>query len=154
MSASSGGQIGSGVRVAYALSSPHSWLEIPQITDVKVPGITRSRIDSTIHGVTSLKTYIPGLGDVNDAELTLETDLGDTTHQAIEALNISQTTVWVRFQIPVIADLSTTQYYAIQMQARVSSHVIETPIDGLKTTKVMFQFNANYFTQKAMASAF
>lgn len=154
MSTTSGGQIGSGVRVGYAASSPHTWVEITQITDVKVPSITRSRIDSTIHGVTSLKTYIPGLGDVSDAELTLETDLGATDHLALQQYERSQTTIWVRFQIPDRSDLSTASYFAIQLQARVASYVIETPIDGLKTTKVTFQFNANYFTQLPMASAF
>jgi len=150
--ASDGGQIGSGVRVFLASSTPHSWLEIPQITDVKIPSITRGRIESTVHGTTSLKTYIPGLGDVNDAELTLETSLLDTTHQLLSSLERTQTTYWFRYQVPAIADLTTTTYYAVQLQGRVASYVIDTPIDGLKTTKVTIQFVANYMVQNPMAS--
>jgi hypothetical protein len=150
--ASDGGQIGSGVRVFLAVTSPHAWLEIPQITDVKIPSIARSKIDSSVHGVQSLKTYIPGLGDVNDAELTLETSLLDTTHQLLSTLERTQATYWFRYQVPAISDLSTTTYYAVQLQGRVASYVIDTPIDGLKTTKVNITFVSSYMVQNPMAS--
>jgi hypothetical protein len=151
-----GGQLGSGVQVAYSLNnSPQTWIEIPEILDVVVPAIERDRVESTVHGTTSLRTYIPGLGDVRDGELTLRANLtAGSVHLALQALNISQDTIWVRYEVPDTSNLSTTNFMGVQMQARVSSWLPETPIDGIKTISVKFQHQDNFFQQPTMAAQF
>ena len=156
MTATSGGQLGSGVQIAYSLNtSPQSWIEIPQIMDAVVPIVTRDRVETTFHGVTSLRTYIPGLGDVRDGEVTVLADLEvGGPHLALEQLERSQDTIWVRYEVPQISNLSTTTYFAVQVQAKVGSWELETPIDGAKTIKITFQFQDNYMVQQPMASQF
>lgn len=151
-----GGQLGSGVQVAYSLNnSPQTWIEIPQIMEAVIPVVERDRVDSTVHGVTSLRTYIPGLGDVRDGELTLLANLtANSVHMGLAVLERSQDTIWVRFEVPDTSNLSTTNFMAVQMQARVSGWVLETPIDGAKTLKVTFQFQDGFMLQPAMAAQF
>lgn len=156
MTATSGGQLGSGVKVAYSTNtSPQVWVEIPQIQDVVIPQVNRDRVETTTHGVTSLRTYIPGLGDVRDAELTLLADLETGgVHLALQQLEQSQNTIWMRFEVPQISDLSTTTYFAVQIQAKISQWELNTPIDGAKELKVTAQFQDNFMVQQPMASAF
>lgn len=149
------GQIGSGVKVAYATGTPHTWVEITQIMNCTIPNRTRDRVETTIHGVTGDRTYIPGLSDVEDAELELLADLDATSsHMALEALERSQATTWFRFEVPNESTLSTAQYFARQIQGRVAGWTLNTPIDGAKTITVTIQFAANMMTQLPMASQF
>ena len=150
-----GGQIGSGVKVAYAVTSPHTWVAIPQILEVSIPNVERDRVETTIHGVTSLRTYIPGLGDVSDAELELEANLDvGGVHVTLKDFEQSQTTLWFRFEVPRTATLSTTDYAAVQIQGRIASWVLNTPIDALKTISMSIQFESNYMWQQPMTSQF
>lgn len=150
-----GGQLGSGVKVAYAAASPHTWIAIPQIMDAVIPIVTRDRVETTVHGTTSLRTYIPGLGDVRDGEITVLANLtAGGVHLALQALERSQDTIYVRFEIPDTSNLSTTNYMAIQVQARVASWELDTPIDDAKTIKITFQFQDSYQTQPPMTSQF
>lgn len=148
-----GGQIGSGVKAAFATSTPHTWVEITQLLNVTIPNVTRDRVETTIHGVTSLRTYIPGLGDVSDFELDLLADLDvDSVHMQLKSYEQAQTTLWFRFEVPNEATLSTANYYAVQIQGRVASWELDTTIDGAKTLKVTGQFEGNYMSQQAMTS--
>lgn len=151
-----GGQLGSGVQVAYSLNnSPQTWIEITQIMDAVIPQVERDRVESTVHGVTSLRTYIPGLGDVRDGELTLLANLSTGgVHLALQQLERSQDTIWVRFEVPDTSNLSTTNFFAVQLQARVSGWTLDTPIDGAKTIKVLLQFQDNFMTQQPMVAQF
>ena len=151
-----GGQLGSGVQVAYSLNnSPQTWIEIPQIMDAVIPIVTRERVETTFHGVTSLRTYIPGLGDVRDGELTLLANLtSGGVHLALRTLERSQDTIWVRFEVPDTSNLSTTTFMAVQLQAKVASWELNTPIDDAKTIKVVFQFSDNYMVQDPMTAQF
>lgn len=152
----SGGQIGSGVQIAYSLLSPHTWVEIPEIREVSsLPNIERDRVETTIHGVTSLRTYIPGLGDVSDLEFTVRANLdASSVHSTLRTLERDQTTVWIRVEVPVTSNLSTTTFVAYTMQARCSMWELEAPIDDLKVLNITFQFEDNYMFQLAMAAAF
>ena len=151
-----GGQIGSGVKIAFATSTPHTWVPITQIQgEPVVPTIERDRVETTIHGTTSLRTYIPGLGDVADAEIEVLANLdASSSHIALRNYERSQTTLWFRFEVPNEAVLSTAQYVAVQMQGRVSKWMLKTPIDGAKTIQISLQFENNYQYQNPMASAF
>ena len=156
MTATSGGQLGSGVKVAYSLNnSPQTWIASPQILDVVIPTVNRDRVETSVHGTTSLRTYIPGLGDVRDGELTLLADLViGGPHLALRALERSQDTIWVRFEVPQISNLSTTTYLAVQIQAKVATWELNTPIDGAKEIKTVVQFQDSYMVQDPMSSAF
>lgn len=148
--------IGSGVKIGYALSSPHTWIEIPKIIgEPTIPGTERDRVETTIHGTTSLRTYIPGLADVQDLEFDVIADLTlASVHMDIQALERAQTTIWVRVQIPVDSVLSTTTYMAFQMQGRVSRWIPNSPIDDVRTISITIQFEDNYMVQQAMADQF
>jgi hypothetical protein len=151
-----GGQLGSGVKIAYATATPHTWVPITQIMgEPQVPAIERDRVETTIHGTTSLRTYIPGLGDVADAEFEVLANLdSSSSHAALRNYERSQTTLWFRFEVPNESDLSTAQYVAVQIQGRVAKWVLKTPIDGAKTIQISLQFEGSYQYQNAMASAF
>ena len=150
-----GGQIGSGVKIAYATASPHTWVAIPQIMgEPQIPAIERDRVDTTRHGTTSLRTFIPGLGDVADAEFEVLADLDASgVHMQLFQYERSQTTLWFRFEIPNEADLATAQYMAVTIQGRISKWVPKTPIDGAKTIQIAIQFTDNFMMQLPMATA-
>lgn len=150
-----GGQLGSGVKIGYATASPHSWVTIPQILgEPTIPAIERDRVETSIHGTQSLRSYIPGLGDVADLEFEVLADLdAGGVHLALQQLERSQASTYFRVEIPVTANLSTTTYVAVQMLGRVSRWRPKTPIDGAKTIEIAVQFEGSYQTQLPMASA-
>jgi hypothetical protein len=150
----SGGQIGSGVKIGFATTSPTVWTVVPEVREVTVPQFERDRVETTVHGTTSLRTYIPGLADVSDLEFTMlaNLDAGSVCMQ-LQAYERSQTTLWFRVEIPVDPDLTTSTYFAMQFQGRVSRWAPDTPIDDAKTVGITVQFNANFMTQQEMASA-
>lgn len=152
----SGGQIGSGVKVAYAAASPQSWTEVPEIREiVSLPNRERDRVETTVHGVTSERTYIPGLAEVSDTEFIVRVNLDSgSTHLALKALEASQATTWFRVEVPVDPTLATTTYTAYQFQGRVSVWELSAPIDDLKTARVVIQYEGNLMFQEEMASAF
>jgi len=147
-----GGQIGSGVKIAFATGSPHSWVAVPELREVTVPGFERDRVETTIHGVTSLRTYIPGLADVNDLEWTMLANLtaGSVCTQ-LSTLERNQTTLWWRIEIPVDATLATTLYFAFEFQGRVATWQPETPIDDAKVVRVTVQFSSDFAIYQEMA---
>ena len=150
----SGGQLGSGVKLGYAPASPHVWVTIPQVLgEPTIPAIERDRVDVSVHGTQSLRSYIPGLGDVADLEFEVlaNLDVGGV-HLALQALERSQASSYFRVEIPVTADLATTTYFAVQMLGRVSRWRPKTPIDGAKTIEIAVQFEGSYQTQEPMAT--
>ena len=148
------GQSGNGVRIFIALASPHTWLEVTGILgEPTIPEITRTRIESSIHGSQGLKSNVTGLGEVNDLEFELRADLtAGGRHTYLRDLRDARTDVWIRVQIPVSNDLSTTNYIATQFIGRFISWVPNTPIDGLKTISVSALFVSSYMSQNEMAS--
>lgn len=149
-----GGQLGTGVILAYSLNnSPQTWIEIPERLDVTIFNRERDRVETTVHGTTGDRTYIPGLSDVNDLEASLRANLSvGSVHLALKALERSQDTIWVRAEVPDTSNLATTNYFAVQAKARVSRWVLNTPIDDLKTIDIAFQYESDLFDQAPMAS--
>lgn len=151
-----GGQIGSGVQIAYATASPHSWIEIPEIREVSsLPNRERDRVETTVHGVTGDRTYIPGLSDVADLEFTLRVNLdAGSVHTTLRNYERTQTTLWWRVEVPVDTDLAASNFVAFTFQGRVATWELQAPIDDLKVCRVVVQFEGNLMFQEEMAAAF
>ena len=138
-----GGQIGSGIRIGYRTGSPGTWVPITAILEGDPPQFTRDRVETTVHGVTGDRTYIPGLRDVSDIRALLLADLQRSTspsHLALSDFEISQAIIWLRYEVPITSTLSTTNFYVYELQVRVSSFKVIPPIDGRKEIEVMFQY--------------
>lgn len=150
----SGGQLGSGVKIAFGPSSPISWTRVPEVLECTVPQFERDRVEVTTHGEASLRAYIPGLADVSDLEFTVLANLDlNSVHMQLKTYETSQTTLWWRVEIPVDPELATSTYIAFTFQGRVAKWAPETPIDDRKTIAVTVQYNANMMTQQEMNSA-
>lgn len=151
----SGGQIGSGVKIAYSLLSPHSWITIPEVREItSLPNRERDRVETTVHGVTGDRTYIPGLSDVGDLEFIVRANLdAGSVHTNLRALERAQTTIWVRVEVPVDPDLSTSTYVAYTNQVRVATWELSPPLDDLKTIRIVMQHQDNLMFQDEMNSA-
>lgn len=153
-----GGQIGSGIRAGYSTNGGSSWVEIEQIMEGDPPQFERDDVETTVHGVTSVRTEIPGLSTVSDARLLLLADFDRNTtpsHLGLKDLESSQATILFRYEIPIDADLSTTDYFVYSYNARVKSWAPTTPIDDKKTIEVMFKFASGAITLlEGVASAF
>jgi len=154
---SPGGQIGNGVRIGYSenLVTP-DWVEIPQVMESTPPQLERDQVETTVHGVDGIRTYIPGLATPSDCEFTLLADLGtDSVHKDVIALERNQTPILIRYEIPIDPDLSTTQYVHMQFTARLKKAALTTPIDGTKDIECAATVSGNYdFSTTAAASAF
>lgn len=145
--ATADGTAGNGVRAFFATASPQSWTEMPYIRDTpQLPNRERDSIESTIHGTTGERTNISGLATVNDFEALFRADL--TTggvHLQLKAHEVAQTELWVRIEIPIDADLSTTQFIIYQQRMRVKKWNLLSPIDGLKELEVAFVYTGGQF---------
>lgn len=153
-----GGQIGSGVRAGYSMTSPMVWTRINQIQEADPPTFERDDVETTVHGTTGIRQEIPGLSTVSDARLLLLADFERITspsHLGLKDLERSQATVWFRFEIPVTANLATTTFFVYEFQARVKSWVPATPIDDRKTIEVLMKFGgADIYQYENAPSAF
>lgn len=150
----SGGQIGSGVKIAYATGSPQSYVTVPEIFDVsQLPNRIRDRIESTIHGVTGDRTFIPGLSEVQDLVFMCRANLdAGSVHSTLRNYQRLQTTLWFRVEVPVDTDLATSTYIAFTFQGRVASAVVNAPKDDLKTIEFTVLHEADLFIQDEMAT--
>ncbi len=153
----SGGQIGSGVKIAYsANASPQTWTAVPEIFDVPgLPNRIRDRVETTIHGVTGDRTYIGGLSDVEDLVFVCRANLdAGSVHSTLRGHQNSQTTLWFRVEVPVDVDLAASNYIAYQFKGRISACPVSAPKDDLKTIEFTVLHESDLFIQDEMASAF
>ena len=148
----SGGQIGSGVKIWYAATSPTVWVQIPEVREVgQLPNRERDKVETTVHGTTSERTNIPGLAEVSDLEFTLRANLdAGSAHIALKNFEASQVTKWFRVEVPVDADLATSNYVAYTFQGRVSKWDLQAPIDDLKEIEVTVQYEGSLMFQEEM----
>ena len=63
-----GGMIGNGVKIAYAATSPTTWVAVGQILNVEIPQLVADKIDRTVHSTNRYKRSLPGMIDVSDHE--------------------------------------------------------------------------------------
>lgn len=152
----SGGQIGTGVKIATATASPNVWTAVPEIFDVsQIPNRIRDRVETTIHGVTGDRTYIPGLSEVEDLVFIVRANLdAGSVHSVLRNHQALQTTLWWRVEVPVDPTLSTSTYIAYTFQGRIASAAVSAPKDDLKTIEFTVLHESDLFIQDEMASAF
>ena len=151
-----GGTLGY-VKIAYAPNdSPQVWTAVPEIFEVsQLPNRIRERVETTIHGVTGDRTYIPGLSEVDDLVFTVRANFdAGSAHSTIRGYQASQTTLWWRAEVNVDSDLTTSTYIAFTFKGRVSAATVDAPKDGLKTMEVTVLHESDLFIQDEMASAF
>lgn len=141
------GTLGNGVRVGFSFgASPFTWVEIPYIMNVDIPGLESEQVDSTVHGTGGFRSNISGLKAVADMTMTLRADLDPATtpeHDQLLQLSLTKEKVEWRVELPISEDLSTTQYRPIEFRGDVGSWKPGTPIDGIKSTEVVVRFSAS-----------
>jgi hypothetical protein len=153
--AEASGLLGNGVKVAYSLTSPHTWVPVVNIMEVGVPKLVADRVEKTTHGTGGFHSFMGGLLDVQPATLTLLTAHGAASHIDIARQNRSKESNWWRIEIPVDRELSTTQYRAVEFEGSVSEFSFDTPIADVQKTMVTIQFEGTDFAvYPAAASAF
>jgi hypothetical protein len=152
--ATTGGQLGSGVEVGFSAASPVSFTKVAQVLDVTPPQKTRDRVETTVHGATSERSYIPGLAEWSAMELVLLADLGTTSsHITISDMEISQATAWWRVEIPMESTLATTNFFVYEFEGRVAKFAISTPIDSRKEIAVTVEVAGSMTVYENQASA-
>ena len=143
-----GGVLGNGVKVAYSASSPVSWTGVGQVLDITFPGLVPDEVETTVHGTSKWKRFMPGLIDVSPMELTLLADLDEGTSASQDALFDYQsagTTLWWRVEVPV--DRSQTEYTAFEFQGWVKNWVPTTPQQDKQTLNVTVRFDGSSFSK-------
>jgi hypothetical protein len=143
-----GGYINNGTKIAYSATSPVSWQRIGQVAEAPVVGITREKVDNTVHGSSIYMRSMPGMAEITDMDMTLIADLNQSTSAAQDALRtylIAGTTIWFRIEVPV--DRTQTSFRAFEFQAYVQKWEVNSanPADRqeIQTTIV---FDADSFT--------
>lgn len=149
-----GGQIGLGVKIGYATASPHSWTLIPGVREITtLPNRERDRIESTIHNLSSDRSFIPGMSTVADLEFVLRANLDSGgVHSTLRDYERTQTELWFRIEVPVDPDVATSNYVAYTMLGKIATWELNAPMDELKTIRVVVLQTGSLFFQNEMAS--
>jgi hypothetical protein len=149
------GLLGNGVKVAYSAASPVSWIRVPQVLNVVIPGLEFDEVETTVHSTGGLRRFIPGLGDVTEMELELLADLDETTTASYNALfnfQAARTTIWWRIEVPTTR--AQTKFTAFEFQGFVKTWKADPPIDDRQTLMVTVRFDGTSFSKlSAGASA-
>ena len=144
------------VRVAYAASSPNTWLKLEQLADCKVPVLEADEVETTTYGQIYHRN-IPGLFKVSDLELTFLRDpvLSSAPYQnALFDYSVSGTELYWRVEIHGDQTLTTNLWEAYTFLGRVASFEPAAPIGDKETLMVKVRFSGTYFMkQYPMASA-
>lgn len=149
-----GGVLGNGVKIGFALTSPQSYVRIAQVQNVdKFFSLTKPVVDTTVHSLSTIKTAIQGLADPPQIQLTLLADNDQSStpsHETLRLANLNNTVYWFRFEIPTNA--LQTIFRPIELQASVMTYDRSTlPIAGAQQTKVTLLYNGNYIEYNAAA---
>jgi hypothetical protein len=113
----------SDVRVAYASSSPQTWLKFEQLSDVSIPTLVSDDVDTTTYG-QAYKRSIPGLKTVENLVLTMLRDPKSSSspnQNALFTLNASGAEQWWRIEIHADTDSDVNLWEAYEFQGRVGS---------------------------------
>ncbi len=108
------------LKVAFSLTSPVSWLNVPQVEDCQIPQFVREKIDTTVFGIKKFKRSMPGFNSVSDMTLKVLADLDELTtpsHSQLMNLNVLGTTIWWRVEIAT--NRESTRWKAWEFQAYV-----------------------------------
>lgn len=149
-----GGILGNGVKVAYSLTSPISWVSIGQILDQELPGLQPDKIETTVHGLSNFKRKMRGLIDVGPLKLKLLQDLDPSTsadQKELYDLQSAGTTIWWRFEIPTERDKS--KYRGLIFKGWVDEFIPSAPIAEKQVLNVGVQFDGDDLYWDAAAGA-
>jgi hypothetical protein len=147
------GVMGNGVKLGYAATSPTTWLPVPQVLDVEIPGLVADKVPTTVHGGV-YKRNIRGLLDVTPMKVMLLADLDPATtnvsHTALQTLQAAGTTVWWRVEVP--SNRARTLFAAFEFQGYVDTWTPSAPIEGRQEIEVNVVFDGTSFTRYAPAA--
>lgn len=149
-----GGYIGNGIRVAFSTASPLSYLKLEQVLDATPPQFTPDKVDTSRHGATRYKSSIPGMVDIPPIAIKMLRDADPSTspnQNAIQALQIAQTTCYLRIEIP--ANSAQTLFEAWEMSGRFSKFTTVAPLMGRVELDVEFMFDGVDFIPFAAAAS-
>ena len=143
-----GGFIGSGLKVAFALASPHSYLKLEQILDCTIPTIQAAVIDVTIHQANRFMRNIPGLQTVTATVIKMLRDPDPTTspnQNSLFGYLGTQTDLWWLIEVP--ADGALVNFEAYEFQGRVSKFAPSAPIAGRQELQAEVLFDGTSFVR-------
>lgn len=138
-----GGILGNGCKIAYSATSPTSWNEVGQLTDLVFPTWQADKVNITTHsGTNKLKRYMAGLIEVGNPGFTVLSDFDPATDAAQAALrgyNKTGDSLWWRIEVPV--NRARTSFLGFEFQASVQNYSPATPIDNVQSTKFELSFD-------------
>lgn len=149
-----GGVDGNGVKVAYSLTSPISWVTVPQLLDESIPTFSSDEIDTTVHSTSKYKRSIPGMITVGDFTFKVLADLDEVTtpsHNALAQLNVDGTTVWWRVEIPT--NREKTRFKAWEFQGYIKEFKPSAAIGAREEIDVTVKFDGTSFTRYAAGAS-
>lgn len=141
------GVLGNDTRVGFSQTSPVSFTRIPQVLDVKYPGLTPDKLDRTIHSSGNFYQNFQGLNQVTDAEVLILDDPDETTSPILETLRTlhdAGTTVYWGFERPT--NRAKTLFRRTEYQGYISDFVPSTPIKDKQTLMVKIVFSDTAFS--------
>jgi len=143
-----GGLIGSGVKVAFAATSPMVLKKLEQLLDVTIPTIQADTIDVTIHGANRFKRNIPGLQTVTAMAIKMLRDADAATSPNQNSLFdhlAAQDDLWWRVEVP--ANGTLTLFEAYEFQGRVQKFAPMAPIAGRQEVDADVLFDGTSFVR-------
>lgn len=148
--AAQGGFIGNGMKMGYSVSSPVSYKKFEQLLEGTPGSVDPTKIDVTVHGSGGFMANITGLNAVADTTMKLLRDHSAATspnQNALFALLLAKTTVWLLIEIPDGPDLSVALYDSYEYQVKVNKHAEVTPINGRQELDISFLFCGTTYTK-------
>lgn len=141
------GLLGNGVKVGYSAgSSPFTWIRIPQVLNVVIPGLEIDEVETTVHSTGGLRRHIGGLADVSEMEMELLADLDETTNATQDAMfdyQAARTTLWWRVEVPTTR--AQDKFVAFEFQGFVKTWMPDPPIDDKQSLNVSVRFDGDTF---------
>lgn len=148
------GMLGDGCKVAFSISSPHSWTEVDQLADVSGPGMVADEVNNDVHGSAGFHRSFPGLKAVSPMVLTIVSDLdpaSSSVQSSLWGLHQQGTTIWWRKEIPI--NRAQSSYVGYVFQGNVAGFEPGTPIADRQTIQVTIRFDGTGIGRDASAGA-
>lgn len=150
-----GGILGNGTKVAFSASSPVSWTRVGQLMDIpKFISLIASKVDTTVHSTSNVKTSMPGMSESPEVELSCLGDLNQATSASFETLRGYQgngTVVYWRIEIPT--DRSQSAFRAWEFQGYVQEWTPDTKIAAAQMLKMVIVYSGGLTVYNSGASA-
>lgn len=132
-----------GVKFAYSLSSPLSWVELDNLRDLpSPPASVADKLDITTHGNARRKAYKSGMMDTPDITARFLLDLSDAAQLAMITARDAGTELWFRCEIP--SNEAKTLFLGWEWQGYVSKADALTPVGGVWEFDLVIQYSDNY----------